>query len=186
AIINLGVTGHLRIVGNGDATTLQPRTGGRAVAPEEKALAGSLFRSRHSVQLVQTNHEILGSAKTALSEGLTSAYLGKLFTNNYGWSGGALLLLLALAGILALAAATGHRYTPAGGLIASLLIPLPFVMIGAAMTYAAWSRTLGDMWQLAAGIVLLAIAVSAGLLAVWSAAPGPAHLIVPVVLFATA
>ena len=186
AIINLGVTGHLRIVGNGDATTLQPRTGGRAVTPEEKALAASLFRSKHSVQLIQTNHETLGSAKTALSEGLTSAYLGKLFTNNYGWSGGGLLLLLALAGILALAAATGHRYTPAGGLIASLLIPLPFVMIGAAMTYAAWSRTLGNMWQLVAGIVMLAIAVSAGLLGVWSAAPGPAHLIVPVVLFATA
>ncbi len=186
AIINLGVTGHLRIVGNGDATTLQPRTGGRAVAPEEKALAASLFRSKHSVQLVQTNHETLGAAKTALSEGLTSAYLGKLFTNNYGWSGGGLLLLLALAGILALAAATGHRYTPAGGLIASLLIPLPFVMIGAAMTYAAWSRTLGSMWQLVAGIVMLAIAVAAGLLGVWSAAPGPAHLVVPVVLFATA
>src|SRR4029079_10475389 len=62
AIINLGVTGHLRIVGNGDATTLQPRTGGRGGAPEEKARAASLFRSKHSVQLVQTNHEILGSA----------------------------------------------------------------------------------------------------------------------------
>ena len=40
AIINLGVSGHLRIVGDGEASTLQRRTGGRAVAPEEQALAG--------------------------------------------------------------------------------------------------------------------------------------------------
>ena len=46
------------------ATAMRPPcsavTGGRAVAPEEKALAASLFRSKHSVQLVQTNHETLG------------------------------------------------------------------------------------------------------------------------------
>jgi uncharacterized membrane protein YgcG len=186
AIINLGVSGHLRIVGNDKASTLERVKGGREIAPEEKALATNLFRSRSSVQLLQTNHEVLGKAKTALSEGLTNAYLGKLFTNNYGWSGGGLLLLLALAGILVLTAATGHRYTPAGGLIASLLIPLPFVMAGAGMTFGAWQRTVGSMWQLIGGIVLLAIAVPLGLWAFSSNAPGPAHLIVPVVVYAAA
>ena len=82
--------------------------------------------------------------------------------------------------------ATGHRYAPAGGLIASLLIPLPFVMTGAAMIFAAWQRTIGGMWQLIGGAALLAIAAAAGLLGVWSTAPGPAHLIVPVVVFAAA
>jgi uncharacterized membrane protein YgcG len=186
AIINLGVSGHLRIVGDSAATTLQRRTGGRAVAPEEQALAASLFRSKPSVQLVQTNHETLGKAKTALSEGLADAYLGKLFTNNYGWSGGGLLLLLLLVGILAIAAATGHRYAPAGGLLASLLTPLPFVMGGAATAFAAWQRAIGGVWQLIVGIVVLAIAVTVGLLGVWATAPGSAHLIVPVALFAAA
>ena len=47
-------------------------------------------------------------------------------------------------------------------------------MMGAAMTFSAWQRTFGGMWQLIGGVVMLAIAVAAGLLGVWSAAPGPA------------
>jgi uncharacterized membrane protein YgcG len=186
AVINLGVSGHLRIVDDGKTSTLQRVSGGRAVAPEEQALTASLFRSRSSVQLVQSNHEMLGKAKSALGSELAGAYLGKVFTNNYGWSVGGLLLLLVLVGILTLATVTGHRYTPAGGLIASLLIPLPFVMAGAAMTFAGWQRTIGGTWQLIAGIALLAIAVAGGLLGVWAAAPGPAHVVVPVLLFAMA
>jgi uncharacterized membrane protein YgcG len=186
AIINLGVNGHLRIVDSGKSSTLQRVTGGRAVAAEEQALATNLFRSSHSVQLVQTNHETLGKAKTALKEGLDSAYLGKLFTNNYGWSGIGLLLLVLLASILVLVTVAGPRYAPAGGLLASLLIPLPFVMMGAAMTFSAWQRTIGGTWQLIAGVIILVIAAAAGLFGVWSTAPGTAHLLVPIVLFATA
>jgi uncharacterized membrane protein YgcG len=186
AIINLGVNGHLRIVGDGKASTLQRSTGGRAVAPEEQALQASLFRSMSSVQLVQTNHATLGKAKDALKDGLTSAYLGRLFTNNYGWSGGGLLLLLALVAILVLIAATGHRYAPAGGLIVSLLLPLPFVMVGAAMAYAGWQRSIGGKWQLIGGIGLLAVAAVGGILWVGAAAPGVAHVVVPVALFGAA
>jgi len=186
AIINLGVNGHLRITESGSSETLMHRTGGRSVAPEEKALATKLFRSGSSVKLSQSNHKVLGSAKDELKSSLDAAYLGKLFANNYGWSGGGLLLLLLLIAVLVIAASASHRYAPAGGLIASLLIPLLPVMIGAAMLNNGLQRAVGGMWYVVGGGAVLGLAVAVGLLFFGAVAPGIAHLLVPISLFAIA
>ena len=94
AIINLGVKGHLRIVeedGNIDAA--KARRQGRGRARGAGGDGAACFRGGgQRCCSSQTNHEPLGKAKTGLSEALTKAYLGKLFTNNYGWSGVGLLL----------------------------------------------------------------------------------------------
>ena len=68
-------------------------------------MEGALFAAGEAITLVQTNHVTLGNAKTALKDALSSAYLGKLFANNYLWSG--LGLVLALLLFLAILVAAG-------------------------------------------------------------------------------
>lgn len=186
AIINLGVNGHLRIVESGSSETLTHRTGGRAVAPEEQGLASKLFRSGSSVKLTQSNHKILSAAKDELKSSLEGAYLGKLFTNNYGWSVGGVLLLALLVAILVITASASFRYAPAGGLIASLLIPLLPVMFGAAMLNNGLQRAVGGFWYVVGGGALLGLSAALGLLFFGAVAPGIAHLLVPIALFAIA
>ena len=134
AIIGLGVKGHLRLVEKDDKSTLSKRGGDKPMAPEEAALMQKLFARTNSIVLENTNHEPIGKAKTALGETLTKNYLGKLFTNNFGWSGIGLLLLVLL--VVARAARGRHRppvqhrscdrqRSPSSG--------LPFVMGGGAM-----------------------------------------------------
>ena len=121
AIINLGVNGHLKIDGSGKKPTLEHHKGGRAVAPEEEAMEGKLFSSGEAILLDQTNHVMLGSAKDALQETLSSEYLGKLFANNYGWSGLGFVLALLLAGAVVFAAVSTGRTELVGG--ADLRLP---------------------------------------------------------------
>lgn len=186
AIINLGVNGHLRIVESGSSETLTHRSGGREVAPEERALASKLFGSGYSVKLSQSNHKVLGAAKGALKDSLDAAYLGKLFTNNYGWSFGGVGLLVLLIAVLVITASASFRYAPAGGLIASLLVPLLPVMIGAAMLNSGLQRAIGGFWQVVGGGAILGLAVAIGLLFFGAVAPGFAHLLVPIGLFGVA
>jgi hypothetical protein len=185
-IINLGVNGHLRIVESGSSETLTHRTGGRIVAPEEQALATKLFRSGSSVKLTQSNHKVLGAAKDELKSSLEVTYLGKLFTNNYGWSVGGLLLFVLLVAVLVIASSAGHRYSGSDGLIVSLLIPLPFVMFGAAVLNNGLQRAVGGLWYVIGGAAILGLAVAIGLLWFGAVAPGIAHLLVPISLFAIA
>ncbi len=186
AIINLGVNGHLRIVESGSSETLMHRTGGRPVAPEEQSLASKLFRSGSSVQLTQSNHKVLGAAKDELKAGLDGAYLGKVFTNNYGWSVGGLLLLVLLVAVLVVTAAASYRYAGSDGLVVSLLIPLPFVMFGAAVLNNGLQRAVGGFWHVIGGAAALGLSGALGLLWFGAVAPGIAHLLVPISLFAVA
>jgi uncharacterized membrane protein YgcG len=156
------------------------------VAREEQALASALFRSGSSVKLTQSNHEVLGAAKEELKSGLDAAYLGKLFANNYGWSVGGLLLLVLLIAVFVLTASASYRYAPAGGLIASLLIPLLPVMMGAAMLNNGLQRAVGGFWYVVVGGALLGLAAAIGLLWFGALAPGIAHLLVPISLFTVA
>ena len=59
-------------------------------------------------------------------------------------------------------------------------------MMGAAMTFSAWQRTIGGTWRLIGGGVILGLAIAAGLLGVGATAPGAAHLLMPIALFAAA
>ena len=51
----------------------------------------------------------LGRAKKGLEETLERNYLGKLFTNNYGWSGVGFGLLVLIVLAVLIAAAASHQ-----------------------------------------------------------------------------
>jgi hypothetical protein len=144
SIINLGVNGHLKIDGSGKKPTLQHHGGGHAVAAEEQNVEGALFAAGDAIALVQTNHVTLGNAKTALKDALTSTYLGKLFRNNYLWSGFGLALALLMFAILT-AAVMVNRTDVLAGLVAGGVFTFPFVMGGAVMMFKGWQRHSGGI-----------------------------------------
>jgi uncharacterized membrane protein YgcG len=129
-------------------------------------MEAKLFRGRSSLVLEQANHVALGNAKTALQESLANTYVDKLFANNFGWSGfGLALTLLLVAAILVVLGAT-HRYQLLAALVVGMVLPLPFIMGGAAMMFSGWQRTLGGGARLFGGLLLLVLAVFGGLFVV--------------------
>jgi len=185
AIIGLGVKGHLRLVEKDDKSTLSKRGGDKPMAPEEAALMQKLFARTNSIVLENTNHEPIGKAKTALGEMLTKNYLGKLFTNNFGWSGiGLLLFVLLIAGV-ALAAAIGNQYNIVPYIAATSFFCQPFVMGGGAMIFSGWQRFPRKKGLLIGGLIMLGLAVSVGMLVMWYNAPGIANLWLLGALFAS-
>ena len=185
AIIGLGVKGHLQLVEKNDKSTLSKRGGDKPMAPEEQALMLKLFARKNSIVLENTNHEPIGKAKAALGETLTKNYLGKLFTNNFGWSGVGLLLLVLLVVAVLLAAATGHQYNIVPVTTAISCFGLPFVMGGGAMVFRAWQQFPRKTGLLIGGLVMLALPVSIGMLVMWYNAPGIANLLLLGALFAS-
>ena len=177
ALVDLGVNGHLRMSGSGSGTVLERRSGGRAIAPAERELAGKLFGTNPSLVLSNTNHERVNRAKEMLRERLSDAYRGRLFTGNFFW---------ALVGLAAAAAATlaiavtiyqSFGSDKAGGMIFGMLLPILPVMFGAAMmrrglrddsTSAYWLSGLGI--ALVPLVVGLAIVVNQAS-SVWAALP---------------
>ena len=98
-----------------------------------------LFSGRSTVTLKQENHEVLGGAKKALSDALENAYLGKLFTNNYGWSGLGLVMAIGLIGLIIACLVISHTSDQAGGLVVGILVPLVFIMGGTGLVYAGFN-----------------------------------------------
>jgi uncharacterized membrane protein YgcG len=176
AIVNLGVKRHLKIVDDGTETTLHKTGEGQAAAPEEKTMEARLFGARRSLQLKQENHVTLGGAKEALKDSLEKTYVGTLFTKNYLWSGlGLLLVLIVAAGVVA-AAAASHNYELLAMLAILLFATMPFVMFGASMMFVGWHRSVGGSLPLIGGLVILALAVAAGVFVIWYNVPGAANL----------
>jgi uncharacterized membrane protein YgcG len=187
AIVNLGVHRRIKIVDDGDTTTLQQRSGGREVVPEERAMEQWLFSAgRHSLLLDQANHATLGGAKDALKEKLQEQYLGKLFATNFLWSGLGLGLFVALLAVVVVLVALAHQDHLLAGLLLCGLFAVPFAMGGGAMIFSGWQRSLGGGLMLVSGFVVLALALAGGMFAVWYNAPGQANLVLAVTLLAGA
>lgn len=178
AIINLGVKGHLQIVEEDDATTIKKRTGGKPLSPEETGLMANLFAGRSSLLLQQSNHATIGGAKSELSEDLSKAYLGKLFANNFGWSGfGLLLSVLVVGAILLAVAASGYRRDLLTTLVVIAIFGDIFIMIGAGMVFVGWQRFARGKWMLISGVVLSALVTAVAMVATWMTQPGAANLV---------
>src|SRR5262249_30641568 len=86
AIIDLGVNGHLRLLGETEHLTIEHLQGGRPIGRPQWALAGNLFANRDSLPVERANYQTFTAAKDALQAGLAAAYGGKLFRNNRLWS----------------------------------------------------------------------------------------------------
>ena len=187
AIIGLGVSGHLRVVDTGSVPTLEKRDGGAALTPEEQAMQVQLFGGRRAVELDQANHLVLGRAKEALKQKLADDYLGKLFANNFVWSGIGLVLTIGLVlAVLFALGASPHQGDLLVTMIMASIFVLPLIMGGAALAFWGWQRTLGGRWRLIGGLIMVAIGVAVGLVMATATAPGIASVIMAGALFIAA
>jgi uncharacterized membrane protein YgcG len=167
AVVDCGVNGHLKITGGGsDKPVLEHRNGGKLVPAAEAAMVHKLFARKPSLTLDQVNHETLSSARAALSDGLNQAYLGKLFTNNFGWSGFGLAAVVALIVLVVLSLALSHSDAQTGGLIAGVAAPLLFVLGSASLIYGGLQRNPISYWRIIVGALVLGGAAAFGLVLV--------------------
>jgi uncharacterized membrane protein YgcG len=186
AIIDLGVNGHLKISGAGKSTLIERRDGGKPMPSPERTMESRLFATRPSLLLDQANHEPLGKARQALQQGLSEAYLGKLFTNNFGWSGLGLVASVVLIVAVVMCVAATHGQDQAATLIVGMLIPTPFILGGAAMIYAGSRRERWGWLLVIAGIVLTVASPAIGLLVMLADARGFVDLVPAVAPFVLA
>ncbi len=171
AIIELGVNGHLRLVGTGAKTVVERRDGGRPIGAAEQAMEAKLFAARPSLMLDQANHEPLGKAKGALQNVLDKTYTGKLFSNNFGWSVLGLAVSAAVVGLIVLAIHLTYGGDREGGTIFGMLVPVIPIVIGAVMARAGWRRGAVLGWLLLLGGVLVtAFAMLIGEVIMWDSA----------------
>jgi Predicted membrane protein (DUF2207) len=70
AIIDLGVSGHIKLTGEGKNSLIERRQGGKPVPSPEQSLESKLFAGNPSLLLDQANYEPLGKARGALKDGL--------------------------------------------------------------------------------------------------------------------
>jgi uncharacterized membrane protein YgcG len=167
AIVDCGVNGHLRITGGGSKKpVLEHRSLGKPVPAAETAMVGKLFGRKPSLVLDQVNHETLSGARQALKNGLDQAFLGNLFTNNFGWSGFGLAVVLGLIVLVVVSLALSHSDAQVGGLVAGVLVPLLFVLGGAGLIYGGLARNPTSFWRIIAGGALLGGAAAFGLILV--------------------
>lgn len=113
AILNLAVKGYLRIEESGDTHTLERADPGEApptLAAGEKALLKGLFRKGGRVELENTNHELLGKARSSHRAALKRDYASRYFRTNGAMNLPA-VLIAAVAAVVALT--TGRGPTPA-------------------------------------------------------------------------
>jgi uncharacterized membrane protein YgcG len=176
AIINLGVKGRLRILESDGKTTIEKRGDKTAIAPDEEVVAKRLFSGDDALLLDQANHVPLGRAKKGLEETLEKSYLGKLFTNNYGWSGVGFGLLVLIVLAVLIAAASNHPNNIVAVLGVASMFGLPFVMAGAALMFYGTQQVRLNAGFIIFGAILLGLAFAGGLFAMWYNAPGIANL----------
>jgi uncharacterized membrane protein YgcG len=163
AIIDLGVNGHVRLTGAGKDTTIWRNDGGKPVGPPEAALKSKLFAAAPSLALVQSNYQTLGRAKRALTDGLNKAYDGFLFTDNYGWSGlGLGLVVVVLLATVGLIWAT-YDSDRVQSVLFGMLAPLAPIVGGASMIRWGRRRETWGALLIAVGALLIAASVFVGL-----------------------
>jgi hypothetical protein len=190
AIIDLGVSGHLRLTGSGEETVLWRLDGGKPIGPAERAAKSKLFAADPSLKLTQTNHQTLTGAQSALHDSLKRSYDGTLFTDNYGWSGGGLVLTIAWLLVVVVLIGTTYDGDRATLLNIGILLPLVPIAAGALLIRAGHRRnTSGGSWgaaMIAAGAALIALFASGGLLAIVGGGRGPLDLLPGVAAYVVA
>ena len=86
-IVQLAVNGGAKLIDVGSDMQINRLDGGRDHGAPINAMSKELFRKGSQLLLSNTNHEIVSAGKSALQGALTDQYAGRLFSNNYGWTG---------------------------------------------------------------------------------------------------
>jgi uncharacterized membrane protein YgcG len=86
AVVDMAVKGFLTIEEGKEGYTLH-RAGGSpdALSAEERKIAGTLFAGRQSIELKNTNHEIMQSAVSGVKKALEARFNKTYFFNNIGY-----------------------------------------------------------------------------------------------------
>lgn len=159
AIVDLGVKGHLSIAETPSFSQLSSRTGGQPIKLAEIEMESKLFSGGSPVALAQTNHKVIGGAKTALENRLSAQYNGVLFRNNYGWSFlGFVLALIAIATMLFAISSTRYGDEVAAGMM-GVLIPCGLMLVACGVMMAGFpSHKRWNLWIITGGILWLLVA----------------------------
>ena len=161
AIVDLGVNRHLRMSGSRSETVLWHLDGGKPIGPAENAVESKLFAANPSIKLVQSNHTTLVSAREALRSSLDQSYDGTLFTDNYGWSGLGLALIIAVIAAVIFLSRTIYDGDRGDAVNLGIIMPLALVVVGAFVVRAGHRRQSGLM--MACGAALIAAAAAGGI-----------------------
>ncbi len=159
AIVDLGVKGHIRIDETPSFSQISKRSGGQTLKLAESEMESQLFSGGSPVALAQTNHKVVGGAKTALENRLSAQYNGVLFKNNYGWSGlGFLLALIAIAAMIVTIAVTKFGDEVSAGIM-GVLIPCGLLLVACGVMMAGFtSHKRWNLWIIAGGLLWLLVA----------------------------
>ena len=112
AVVNLAVKGYLEIKKRGDTHSirkLESATLRPAMAPGERELYDALFAGDETVTLKQTNHKLLGKARSKHHDSLKADYKSNYFRTNGLLNIPAIIIVLSSSG---LALAAGREPTP--------------------------------------------------------------------------
>lgn len=190
AIIDLAVNGQLRLTGVGKETVIWRRDGGKPMGAPEIAAKARLLGTDPSVAVTQANYKPLYNAKRALMQGLKQSYDGKLFVDNYGWSGLGLGLVIALLLVTGTLIAT-YDANRANAYIFGSAMPLFPIIAGLFMIQKARRSERLRTLQTVIGVVLVVLFGLAGRALISTVVRGPidyvpviaAYILAPLAFF---
>jgi uncharacterized membrane protein YgcG len=191
AIIDLAVGGHVQLTGTGKETVIVRRPGIKPIGAPENAAKSRLFGTDPSVKLTQANYKPIYNAKRALMEGLKQSYDGKLFIDNYAWSGLGLVLVIVLLVVTGALVAMTYDPDRAKALIFGTMMPLIPVVAGLSMIRKARQEEKRRTLQTVIGVILIVVFALAGRALIATVVRGPvdyipviaAYILVPLALF---
>ncbi len=186
AIIGLGVNGHLKLKGSGDAGVISHVKGTKPLDVAEQTVVTELFTKESSVRLDQSDHKVINDAKYKLWTSLAKTYKGKMFANNFLWSFFGLFATAVVTAAVVYAFLESYG-TSAPGMVAGTLIPLLPMMIGASQIRYGWRRD--NMLRMLIGLAVVVVFGAIGIAIMsFNAGFGPVVLpgVVPYALAAIA
>ena len=131
AIVNLAVKGYLTIKNEDDTHSVHKNSMVEALAPMapgERELYEALFAEGNSVTLKNSNHEVLGGARSAHKESLQRDYKQHYFRTN-GWLNVPAILIVILSAIIAVKIGNGPTFPVIATIIASFVVMVFFAII---------------------------------------------------------
>ena len=131
AIVNLAVKGYLTIKNKDDTHSLHKNAASNALAPlapGERELYEALFAEEDVVTLKNTNHEVLGNARSDHKSSLAQDYKKHYFRTN-GWLNVPAIAIVIGSTVVALNIGSGPTFLVIATIVASFLTMVFFAII---------------------------------------------------------